>query len=122
MIPFLVQLNQEFKKVCKESYLEINTADEVKYPYVTFSYSGEVLENTREGFYIDVDIFDNCGADTLRLEQLTEDIRKHFIKSKILTDKVLLQFKINSKRMIPTTNEQIKRRWLQLYCKVDWRE
>ncbi|KEI10524.1 hypothetical protein Z957_01970 [Clostridium sp. K25] len=122
MIPFLIELTKEFKKVCKESYLEINTDDEVKYPYVTFSYSGEALENTREGFYIDVDIFDNCGADTIRLEQLTEDIRKHFIKTRILTDKVLLQFKVSSRRMIPTTNKQIKRRWLQLYCKVDWRE
>ncbi|WP_085829080.1 hypothetical protein [Clostridium massiliodielmoense] len=122
MIPLLKKLTKEFKRVCKESYLEINTADEVKYPYLTFSYSGEALENTREGFYIDVDIFDNCGPDTLRLEQLTEDIRKHFIKTRILTDKVLLQFKVSGRRMIPTTNKQIKRRWLQLYCKVDWRE
>ncbi|KEH93224.1 hypothetical protein [Clostridium botulinum] len=122
MIPFLVQLNIEFRKVCKESYLEINTSDKVIYPYLTFSFSSELLENTREGFYIDIDIFDNCGADTIRLEQLTEDIRKHFIKTRILTDKVLLQFKVSSRRMIPTTNKQIKRRWLQLYCKVDWRE
>lgn len=121
MIPFLVQLNIEFKKVCKESYLEINSSDKVKYPYLTFSYSSEQLENTREGFYIDVDIFDNCGADTLRLEQLTEDIRKHFSKARVLTDKVLLQFKLGSRRMIPTTNQQIKRRNMQLYCKVDWR-
>ncbi|KEH96846.1 hypothetical protein Z962_05615 [Clostridium botulinum C/D str. BKT12695] len=122
MIPFLIELTKEFKKICKEAYLEINTADKVKYPYVTFSYSGEALENTREGFYIDVDIFDNCGSDTIRLEQLTEDIRQHFLKSSILTEKVLLQFKVSSRRMIPTTNKQIKRRWLQLYCKVDWRE
>ncbi|RXM53943.1 hypothetical protein DP134_13945 [Clostridium tetani] len=122
MIPFLVQLTQEFRKVCKESYLELNTSDEVKYPYLTFSYSSEQLENTREGFYIDVDIFDNCGADTLRLEQLTEDVKKHFLKSRILTDEVLLQFKAVSRRMVPTVNKQIKRRWIQLYCKVDWRE
>ncbi|KEH84949.1 hypothetical protein Z965_11245 [Clostridium novyi A str. BKT29909] len=122
MIPLLKELTKEFKKVCKESYLEINTSDEVKYPYLTFSYSGEALENTREGFYIDIDIFDNCGADTVRIEQLTEDIKQHFLKSRILTDKVLLQFKVSSRRMIPTTNKQIKRRWLQLYCKVDWRE
>ncbi|BDR75272.1 hypothetical protein [Clostridium tetani] len=122
MIPFLVQLTQEFRKVCKESYLELNTSDEVKYPYLTFSYSSEQLENTREGFYIDVDIFDNCGADTLRLEQLTEDVKKHFLKSRILTDEVLLQFKVVSRRMVPTVNKQIKRRWIQLYCKVDWRE
>ncbi|BFN03913.1 hypothetical protein [Clostridium tetani] len=122
MIPFLVQLTQEFRKVCKESYLELNTSDEVKYPYLTFSYSSEQLENTREGFYIDVDIFDNCGADTLRLEQLTEDVKKHFLKSRILTDEVLLQFKVVSRRMVSTVNKQIKRRWIQLYCKVDWRE
>lgn len=121
MVPFLVQLTQEFRKVCNESYLEINSANEVKYPYLTFSYSSEQLENTREGFYIDVDIFDNCGADTLRLEQLTDDIRQHFLKSRILTDKVLLQFKVSNRRMIPTTNKQLKRRWIQIYCKTDWR-
>ena len=121
MIPFLTELNKEFRKVCKESYLEVNSSEKVIYPYLTFSYSSEELENTREGFYIDVDIFDNCGADTLRLEQLTEDIRNHFVKSRILTDKTLLQFKIGSRRMIPTTNQEIKRRNIQLYCKVDWR-
>ncbi|GAB6149960.1 MULTISPECIES: hypothetical protein [Clostridium] len=122
MIPFLIELTKEFKKVCKESYLEINTSEKVIYPYLTFSYSSEMLENKREGFYIEVDIFDSCGADTLKLEQLTEDIRQHFLKSSILTEKVLLQFKVGSRRMIPTTNKHIKRRWLQLYCKVDWRE
>lgn len=121
MLPFLKELTKEFKEVCNESYLEINTSDKVIYPYLTFSYSSEALENTREGFYIDVDIFDNCGADTIRLEQLTEYIRQHFLKSRILTDKVLLQFKVESRRIVPTTNSQVKRRWIQLYCKVDWR-
>ncbi|XZJ92382.1 hypothetical protein ACSXB0_11505 [Clostridium perfringens] len=68
-----------------------------------------------------MDIFDNCGADTLRLEQLIEDIRKHFVKARILTDEVLLQFKVGSRKMIPTLSEKIKRRNIQLYCKVDWR-
>lgn len=121
MLPFLEEVTKEFKKVCNESYLEINTTDEVKYPYLTFSYSSESLENTREGLYIDVDIFDNCGSNTLRLEQLTEDIRKHFLRTNMLTDKVLLQFKVMSRKIIPTVNKQIKRRWIQLYCKVDWR-
>ena len=120
MLPFLKVLTKEFKKLCKESYLEINSSEKVIYPYLTFSYSSEQLENTREGFYIDVDIFDNCGADTLRLEQLTEDIRKHFSKTRVLTDEVLLQFRVGSRRIIPT-NAQVKRRWIQLYCKVDWR-
>lgn len=121
MIPFLKELNLEFKKICKESYLEVNSSSKVIYPYVTYSYFSESLENTREGFYIDVDIWDNKGSDTLRLEQLTEDIRKHFIRNRILTDKVLLQFKVGSRKIITTGLENIKRRNLQLYCKIDWR-
>ena len=121
MLPFLKEITKEFKKICKESYLEINTSDKVIYPYLTFSYSGETLENTREGFYVDVDVFDHCGGDTTRLEQLTEDIRKHFIKNRILSEEVLLQLKISNRKIIPTTNPQIKRRWIQIYCKVDWR-
>ena len=84
---------------------------------MTFSYSSEQLENTSEDFYIDVDIFDNCRADTLRLEQLTEDIRKHFVKSRILTDELVLQFKVGSRKMIPTLNEQIKRKLISLQHK-----
>ena len=67
MIPFLIELNKEFRQICKEIYLEVNSSEKVIYPYLTFSYSSEALENTREGFYIDVDIFDNCGAGNLRL-------------------------------------------------------
>ena len=94
MLPFLEELTKEFKKVCNESYIEINTAEKVIYPYLTFSYSSESLENTREGFYIDVDIFDHCGANTVGLEELTHKIKIHFENCKILNDEVLLQFKI----------------------------
>lgn len=121
MLPFLKELTKEFKEVCNESYLEINTSDKVIYPYLTFSYSSEALENTREGFYIDVDIFDNCGSNAIELEELTYKIKKHFENCKILTNEVLLQFKFMSRRVINTTNPQVRRRWIQLYCKVDWR-
>lgn len=120
MIPFLQELNKEFKKVCSESYLEINTSTDVKYPYLTYSLSSEDLEG-QEGFYIDVDIFANCGANTISLEQLLHDIKQHFKSNIIITDDVLLQFQYQTARNIPTGLEMIRRRNVQLYCKVDWR-
>ncbi|WP_243277758.1 hypothetical protein [Clostridium yunnanense] len=121
MIPFLEELNKEFKKLCSESYLEYNTSESVKYPYLTYTLSSESLED-QDGFYIDVDIFDDCGANTIELENLMYDIKQHFKSNYILTEKVLLQFNYNTTRNIPTGSEMIKRRNIQLYCKVDWRE
>lgn len=120
MIPFLQELVKEFKKVCPESYLEYNTAENVTYPYLTYSTSSEDLDD-QEGFYIDVDVFDNCGADTTNLEQLTHNIKQHFRSNIILTNDVLLQFRYQTARGIPTGSETLKRRNVQLYCKVDWR-
>lgn len=120
MIPFLQKLNEEFKKVCPESYLEYNTKSTIVYPYLTYSLSSEDLQD-QEGFYIDVDIFDNCGANTIILEQLTHDVKRHFKRNDILTDDVLLQFEYQTGRPIPTESTTLRRRWVQLYCKVDWR-
>lgn len=120
MIPFLQELNKEFKKVCTESYLEYNTAKIVTYPYLTYTLSSEDLEH-QEGFYIDVDIFDNCGSNTVNLEQLTHSFKQHFKSNVILTDELLIQFEYQTARNIPTMSELIKRRSVQLYCKVDWR-
>lgn len=121
MIPFLKELNKEFKKVCPESYLETNTAYEITFPYLTYSFQGNGLEDQEE-FYIDVDIFDQCGANTLNLEILTHKLKKHFRRLEILTEDILVQFSYQSSRNIPTLDLNIKRRWVQLYCKVDWRK
>lgn len=120
MISFLQELNKEFKKICSESYLEYNTAKKVIYPYLTYNLNSEDLEN-QEGFYIDVDIFDNCGANTVNLEVLLHDIKKHFKDNTILTDDLLLQFQYQTSRNIPTGSNTLRRRNIQLYCKVDWR-
>lgn len=121
MIPFLQELNKEFKKVSPESYLEYNTSPKVIYPYITYTFNSEDLEQ-QEGFYIDVDIFDNCGANTLNLETLTHSLKKHFKNNDILTEDVLLQFEYQTGRNIPTGSSTLRRRYVQLYCKVDWRE
>lgn len=120
MIPFLQELNKEFKKVCPESYLEYNTSQNVVYPYLTYTFNSEDLE-VQEGFYIDVEVFDNCGTNTINLEVLTHNLKKYFKDNVILNDDVLLQFEYMTSKTIPTTSNEIRRRWIQLYCKVDWR-
>lgn len=120
MITFLQELNKEFKKVCPESYLEKNTANALTYPYLTYTLSSEDLDN-QEGFYIDIDLFDNCGANTVNLEQLTHNIKQHFKNNTIFTDTILIQFQYQTAKGIPTDSKTLRRRWVQLYCKVDWR-
>lgn len=121
MIALLSLLTEELRKVCKESYLEENTSEHVTYPYLTFSYTSEQLENKREGFYIDIDIFDNCGANALELERLSTQIRDHFHEKTFITCDLVAQSECRNRDVIPTTHEQIKRRWVQLYIRVDWR-
>lgn len=120
MITFLKELNKEFKKLCPQSFLEENTSNNITFPYLVYSLSGEDLE-FQEGFYIDIDIFDNCGANTINLEVLTDNIKKNFRRNTILTDDILLQIDYRTSRNVPTLDEMIKRRYVQLYCKVDWR-
>ena len=120
MIAFLTELTAQFRAVLPESYHDKNRSAVVAYPYLTFDFSSEAIERNVDGFYIDVDIFDNNSSyyDVFQVEQALKD---HFKDNRKLTDDVFIRFNFLRSNKIPTGDDNIKRRNLQFYCKTDWR-
>ena len=120
MIAFLTELTAQFRAVLPESYHDKNRSAVVTYPYLTFDFSSEAIERNVDGFYIDVDIFDNNASyyDVFQVEQALKD---HFKDNRKLTDDVFIRFNFLRSNKIPTGDDNIKRRNLQFYCKTDWR-
>ena len=120
MIAFLTELTAQFRAVLPESYHDKNRSAVVTYPYLTFDFSSEAIERNVDGFYIDVDIFDNNSSyyDVFQVEQALKD---HFKDNRKLTDDVFIRFNFLRSNKIPTGDDNIKRRNLQFYCKTDWR-
>lgn len=121
MIEFLKELIKEFRIVTSESFHERNRKETVIYPYLTFDFDNEALEENVEGFYIDVDIFDS-NSSYINVFALEEDLKAHFKDNRKLTDDLYIRFKFLRGNKIPTGDDLIKRRNLQFYCKVDWRK
>ncbi|WP_440896240.1 hypothetical protein ACS127_17220 [Amphibacillus sp. Q70] len=120
MIPFLQEIYKQFTEVHQESYHNQNTAKTVTYPYLTYDFDSEPLETNVEGFYIDVDIFDNTGSFT-RIFELEGRLKDHFKQKLVLTDDNLLRFNFLRSTGVPTGDKLLRRRNIQIYCKVDWR-
>lgn len=120
MLEFLKELTAQFRTVVPESYHERNRKETVLYPYVTFDFDRESLERNVDGFYIDVDIFDN-NSSYVDIFQIEEALTAHFKDNKKLTDDLFIRFNFLRSNKIPTGDDQIKRRNMQFYCKTDWR-
>lgn len=73
-----------------------------------------------DGFDIDIDIFDNIGSFT-RVFDLESKLKDAFKRKIILTNDNLLQFNFLRSTKIPTGDKLLRRRNIQIYCKVDWR-
>ena len=121
MITFLTELTNQFRLVLPESYHDKNRKQTVIYPYLTFDFDSEYLERNTEGFYIDVDIFDN-NSSYYDIIQAEDALRAHFKDNRKLTDDMFIRFSFLRSSKVPTGDDLIKRRNLQFYCKVDWRK
>ena len=120
MIAFLTELTNQFRLVLPESYHDKNRSASVLYPYLTYNFDSEGLERNVEGFYIDVDIFDN-NASYVDIFQVEDALKDHFKDNRKLTDDLFIRFNFLRSNKIPTGDDLIKRRNMQFYCKVDWR-
>ena len=121
MIEFVKELTSQFRLVTSESFHEKNRKKKVVYPYLTFDFDSEAIERNVDGFYIDVDIFDN-NSSYMNVFQLENDLKAHFKDNKKLTDELYIRFNFLRSMKVPTGDDNIKRRNLQFYCKVDWRK
>ncbi|WP_339063559.1 hypothetical protein [Tepidibacillus marianensis] len=120
MINFVSELTNQFRSVLLESYHEKNKKETVAYPYLTFDFDSEEIEDHVEGFYIDVDIFDS-NSSYVKILEIEDKLKWHFYKNRKLTDDLYLRFHFLRSNKVPTVDDLIKRRNLQIYCKVDWR-
>ena len=120
MIEFMATLTAEFRKVLTESYHEKNTKTTVSYPYLTYDIDAESIERNVDGFYVDVDIFD-AHPSFSNVFAIEERLRDHFRDNHQITDNLFIRFNFLRSNKIPTGDDLIKRRNLQFYCKVDWR-
>lgn len=120
MITFLTELTNQFRLVLPESYHDKNRSASVLYPYLTYNFDSEGLERNVEGFYIDVDIFDN-NASYVDIFQVEDALKDHFKDNRKLTDDLFIRFNFLRSTKVVTGDDNIKRRNMQFYCKVDWR-
>lgn len=120
MITFLTELTNQFRLVLPESYHDKNRSASVLYPYLTYNFDSEALERNIEGFYIDVDIFDN-NASYVDIFQVEDALKDHFKDNRKLTDDLFIRFNFLRSTKVVTGDDNIKRRNMQFYCKVDWR-
>lgn len=120
MITFLTELTNQFRLVLPESYHDKNRSATVLYPYLTYNFDSEALERNIEGFYIDVDIFDN-NASYVDIFQVEDALKDHFKDNRKLTDDLFIRFNFLRSTKVVTGDDNIKRRNMQFYCKVDWR-
>ena len=114
------ELTTQFRVVTAESFHDRNRKTTVVYPYLTYDFDLESLERNVDGFYIDVDIFDNQASYT-RLFELEDALKAHFKDNRQLTDEIFMRFNFLRSNKIPTGDDIIKRRNMQFYCKIDWR-
>lgn len=122
MIELFKLLYAEFISVLAESYNEVNTAPKVKYPYLTYSATdSESLDRNQEGYNVDVDIFDN-NSSYAKILTVEDDLKAHFNDYVLLTDDFLVRVEYLRSNKIPTGDDNIKRRNLQFYFKIDWRK
>lgn len=121
MIDFQRLLQQEFETVTPEAYYEINRSPTVVYPYLTYTHGTEDITGNQEGFYITVNLF-HYGPSIGPLLDLEERLRSHFHKQRLFTPEVFMQVTLIGADTVPTNEEQLRRRDVRLFCKIDWRK
>lgn len=122
MDKLIVALTNLLKRKLSESYYRVNTRDKVIYPYLTFTLSGEPLRTHANGFYVDVDLFDNNGNDDERMETVVFELMQEFANYHQSYRDFLLQIEFRQSTLIPTGSDTLQRRNMQFYCKIDWRK
>lgn len=118
-------LESLFQELIPESYYMKNRNIEVTYPYMTFTLSGEPIRFQGQGFYVDLDIFDNNKSSDVDLLKAVSAVLGKFPDRQPfnqMTDDFLVQIEYRSDNGIPTGSDTLQRHTLQLYTKIDWRK
>ena len=120
MTELIKLITKELKKVIGQCYYSMNQSKNVIYPYLTFTVDVESLEQSRDGVYIDIDLFD-INSSFGNLFEIEQNIKNHFTKLYTLEEFAYTRFSFEGSNNIQTLDDNLKRRNVRLYCKVDWR-
>lgn len=113
---------KELKSVHVESYYMKNSAKKISYPYVVFSTSLTNIDRYADGCYLDVDVFCNKGLDQVEIETLSESIKMHFRHFDQMLEDCYIRTQFQSMQTVPTNLDDLQRRNLRFYIKIDWRK
>ncbi|MEG0628771.1 MAG: hypothetical protein RR492_06965 [Enterococcus sp.] len=120
MIDFLKELTKILQGICPESYFERNQKKKIIYPYATFNFDSEVIRRNQDGFYLDIDIFDQNDS-FINLLTLEDKLKDGLMFNRHLTNTTFLVFSFQGSNKISTGDDQLKRRNVRFYVAVDWR-
>lgn len=120
MKELLKEITCQIENVFGEAHYEVNRSNTVKYPYLTFTLDGEEIERNTDGYTIDINIFDR-GKSYGSVFEIEGNLKAHFKDKIILNDNFMLRFWNLRANTIPTGDDILIRRNLQIYCKVYWR-
>lgn len=123
----LKTLIDTFRTLIPQSFYKFNYEEVVIYPYLTFDFTKDAdntVYSNRKYYYIDCDIFDNNGINSLPLINATFELEE-FVQSNITncveTDNHFIRFLSITTRTIPTESDVINRKNAQIYISVDER-
>lgn len=112
---FLYQL---LSGIHAESYLNWNNATEVKYPYLTYEFDYQPIDDLRTQFSVELRLFD-YGTSKKNLIQLESKLNKALHKQYVFNKDLNAYIRIERSMDIPTGNEKILRRDVYLTVKID---
>lgn len=121
LVHFAQKIYQQLIGIHEESYLGVNPRESIVYPYLTYTYDAEALTPSSEGFYLDLDLFDR-NASYGGILTVESSLKNGLDKEKLLTEEALFRFKYIGSTEVPTMDNELKRRNVRFYVKIDWRK
>lgn len=112
-------INRVLREIHPESFLSWNHSTEVKYPYLTYEFDYQPVDDIRTEFSVELRLFD-YGTSKKNLIQLESKLFDALHKKYIYEDDLNAYIRVGRSLDIPTGNETIQRRDIQLMIKVDW--
>lgn len=113
-------LNDTLKAIHPESHFEWNHKDKVIYPYLTYSFGYDPIDEIRDEFDVTINLFD-YGTSKIKLLELESKLVNGLNRKYEELDKAFVSIRTGRGSDIPTGIETIRRRELQLTIKLDWK-
>ena len=113
-------LVKEMRSITSEVFHLVNRSTKVNYPYITFSDTTTPRDEIRDEHRIELNLFD-YGTSRVRLMELDEAIREKFDRHIFLEPTRILHVRKGLSNDIPTGDDTIQRRDIELIIKSDRR-